>query len=379
MAGLFFCIYGCETAQRDEPKQDSPEVAVADEELAAAIEKEDAPDLEKVAPVVELVEKKVARFKPKAATLENQVRRFGLSVSQGDEEGQWILGDGTSMVLMTEGSRKAYLDGLMVFMNGPLVSKNGRVSLHPADLETFLRPAFGEPNERDILPSRLIVIDPGHGGSENGATNSEMGLLEKELTLDVSKRLESHLLERGYETALTRYDDRVVSLEERPNISNRLQAGLFVSIHFNASVNKNAKGLETFSLTSEGFVSTGGGQKLGPDARKWPGNDFDYLNAKLALAIQRGVLERLQRADRGMKKARFRVLKTLTSPGVLVECGFVSNGDEALLVRTPVYREKLALALADAIDEYVQEHAQSPEFTEESASKNGTPLLGETE
>ncbi len=359
LAGLFLLLLGCETTPKQETKADEPESENVEQPSVELTEPGDSDEeLTSDEDVVsEATKRPDSEAKAKTVTLRNQAAQYGLEVKRGNSDGEWLLSNGVSSLVLKEGSRKAYLDGRLIFMNGPLVSRKGRVYLHEADLETLLKPAFAKADETQVLRSRLVFIDPGHGGSEDGATNSELGLLEKELALDVSKRLEEHLGKMGYPTAMTRYDDRVVSLEDRPEIANRAEAGIFVSVHFNASLNKAAQGLETYSLTSEGFVSTGGSQVLGPDARKWPGNDFDFLNAKLGLTIQNGLLERLQRTDRGLKKARFRVLKTLDCPGVLVECGFVSNGSEALLVRTPVYREKLALALADAIGAFMQEYA----------------------
>ncbi len=370
IAGLFLCLYACKTTDPGSSgEQQSEEIS----ELSTSESLLEEPvDITTAEVAVELPPKVVRErpTEPEAKTLKKQAGLLGISIERGEGDDEWILRKGERSAVLREGSRKAYADGVMVFMNGPLVSKWGRVYLNDADVDTFLRPVFGDKKTGLKLRSRLIMIDPGHGGAEGGAANNEMGLLEKELTLDVSNRLAEHLASKGYATSMTRYDDRVVPLGDRPDIANRAEAGVFVSVHFNASLNKNAQGLETYTLTSEGFVSTGGSQVLGPDALKWPGNNFDFLNAELALAVQRGLLERLQRVDRGLKKARFRVLKTLDCPGILVECGFVSHGPEALLVRTPVYREKLAQALADAIDSYMIKYAPASLIDADGAGVN---------
>ena len=213
-----------------------------------------------------------------------------------------------------------------------------------------------------------IVIDPGHGGHDPGAKGK--GVSEAELVLDVALRLE-HLLEKvpGVEVILTRRTDEFIQLPERTAIANREGADLFLSIHANASVNAQAHGIETYFLNfannqsaaavaaRENAAST---QAMGglPDFVK-----AIALNNKLdesrdfALHVQRAMVERQKTSNRmlkdlGVKQAPFVVLIGANMPSVLAETGFVTNPQEAKLLKGNAYRQKIAESLFAAIRKY---------------------------
>jgi N-acetylmuramoyl-L-alanine amidase len=213
-----------------------------------------------------------------------------------------------------------------------------------------------------------IVIDPGHGGHDPGAKGK--GVSEAELVLDVALRLEK-LLEKvpGVEVILTRRTDEFIQLPERTAIANREGADLFLSIHANASVNAQAHGIETYFLNfannqsaaavaaRENAAST---QAMGglPDFVK-----AIALNNKLdesrdfALHVQRAMVERQKSSNRllkdlGVKQAPFVVLIGANMPSVLAETGFVTNPQEAKLLKGNAYRQKIAESLFTAIRKY---------------------------
>ena len=213
-----------------------------------------------------------------------------------------------------------------------------------------------------------IVIDPGHGGHDPGATGK--GVTEAELVLDVALRLET-LLQRvpGVEVILTRRTDDFIPLPERTAIANREGADLFLSIHANASTSGQAHGIETYFLNfannrsaaavaaRENAAST---QAMGglPDFVK-----AIALNNKLdesrdfALQVQRAMVERQRTAnkllkDLGVKQAPFVVLIGANMPSVLAEMGFVTNPAEAKLLKANAYRQKIAESLFNAIRKY---------------------------
>jgi len=285
-----------------------------------------------------------------------QAAARGATVSRVEgEPGLWLVAKGPRELLLREGSRQAVLDGKVLFLDRPFAKRRGVWALAESDERVALAAAFG--NIDLELPQPLVAIDPGHGGAERGAVNEALGLVEKELALEVAKRLAARLEARGFRIVLTRYDDRPVSLAERAEIANRAGAALFVSIHFNAADSPEAAGVETYLLKPAGEASTA--EEAPPPAEEavaWPGNAFDQANFLFALRLQQRMTDRLQRADRGVKKARFGVLKELRAPGALVECGFLTNRSEALLVGTPVYREKLARALAEGIESFYLEY-----------------------
>jgi N-acetylmuramoyl-L-alanine amidase len=213
-----------------------------------------------------------------------------------------------------------------------------------------------------------IVIDPGHGGYDPGA---EMrGLSESELTLDVALRLEK-LLEKqpGVDVVLTRRGNRYVPLDERTAIANRAAADLFLSIHANASADARARGIETYFLN---FASNSAAEALA--ARENAGSSRTMrelqdivtaiaLNNKIdesrdfASFVQGSMYDRLRRVNRqarnlGVKQAPFAVLIGATMPGILVEISFLTNRQEATLLRTPKYRDQIADALLNGVMKY---------------------------
>jgi N-acetylmuramoyl-L-alanine amidase len=213
-----------------------------------------------------------------------------------------------------------------------------------------------------------IVIDPGHGGHDPGAKGD--GLTEAELVLDVALRLEQMLLKLpGVEVVLTRRTDDFISLQERTTIANRESADLFLSIHANASEDGQARGVETYFLNFANNLSAAAvaarenaasGQAMGalPDFVKAIAlnNKLDE-SRELATSVQRSMIERLRPAnksvrDLGVKQAPFVVLIGAAMPSVLAEVSFVTNTQEAKLLRGAAYRQRIADALFLAIKKY---------------------------
>ncbi len=283
-------------------------------------------------------------------SLQEQAKFYGAKATRLAESKEWKLTKGDRTLLLKEDSRNASLDGVKVILDAPLKRVRGNWLLSESDQVVVLDFAFGA-SKAGGFGAGTIVIDPGHGGIHDGAKNEKVGVMEKNLALDVSTRLQAHLERHGFKVVLTRYDDRHVELKDRPAIANGLKADLFVSVHFNAAGNPEPMGLETYLFTPAGYPSSSA-TEVGEDAIPFPANARDQQNFELAFAIQKSLVSRLGREDRGVKKGRWAVLKTLNCPGVLVECGFVSNDDEALLVSTAGYRERVAQSLADAILAY---------------------------
>jgi N-acetylmuramoyl-L-alanine amidase len=213
-----------------------------------------------------------------------------------------------------------------------------------------------------------IVIDAGHGGHDPGAKGK--GITEAELVLDVALRLEK-LLQKvpGVEVILTRRTDEFIPLPERTAIANREGADLFLSIHANASASAQARGIETYFLNFANNLSAAAvaarenaasGQVMGalPDIVK-----AIALNNKLdesrdfAMQVQRAMFERLKTAnktirDLGVKQAPFVVLIGAAMPSVLAEISFVTNPQEAKLLKGNAYRQRIAESLLSAIRKY---------------------------
>ena len=212
-----------------------------------------------------------------------------------------------------------------------------------------------------------IVIDPGHGGHDPGARGR--GVTEAELVLDVSQRLQKLLENAGIEVILTRTTDEFVPLQERPAIANRENADLFLSIHANASPTGMARGIETYFLN---FANNPNAEQVA--ARENAASALSMgtlpdmvkaiaLNNKVdesrdfAGHVQHAMVERLRTSnktlkDLGVKQAPFIVLIGATMPSVLAEISFVTNPQEAKLLKSNPYRQKIAEALFNAIRKY---------------------------
>ncbi len=228
------------------------------------------------------------------------------------------------------------------------------------------------PEARGIAPPsespgiRTIVVDAGHGGSETGARGPG-GMLEKEVTLDVARKLQMALARRlGVKVILTRESDRQISLDERTAIANHNRADLFLSIHANASAVKDARGAETYflsyqatdedarTLAAEENKSAGDRSPAGSSNLKmvlWDLAQSQYLaeSSELAEMIQANLNELCRIESRGVKQAPFRVLMGATMPAVLVEIGFVTNSDEEKRLKDGAYRERIAEAIVDSV------------------------------
>lgn len=192
-----------------------------------------------------------------------------------------------------------------------------------------------------------IMIDMGHGGSDPGA----MGYFSKEknITLAFGRRVAKILRSCGFKVFMTRSGDVQIPLSMVGKLQQRSKSDLFVSIHVNSAANRKISGIETYCLTPSGAASSNGGKV---DKKVYPGNKFDANNFFLAWNIQRAMLRRTHAVDRGVKRARFAVLRDLNAPGVLIETGFISNRAEEILLNNRDYQEKLARAIAEGIISY---------------------------
>lgn len=180
---------------------------------------------------------------------------------------------------------------------------------------------------------KLIVIDPGHGGSDSGAAHN--GLTEKDLTLDISRRLRAILLARGWQVKMTRDADTDVfqpndsardELQARCDIANNAGARFFVSVHINSYTSDALNGTTTY------YYKSG--------------------DAPFAEAIHRRLAGSAGTADRGLRKEDFYVIRHTDMPSALIETAFLSNAGDAALLHSPAFLQRIAIAIADGIGDY---------------------------
>lgn len=234
----------------------------------------------------------------------------------------------------------------------------------------------GESSVEEFMPrGRVVVIDPGHGGHDPGAIGRR-GVKEKDVVLDIAKKLKK-ILETKYavKVFLTRDDDRYLELKERTDFANRHNADLFVSVHINASRDRRTKGIETWFLnipsseydkkvaarenaiseekmresqTELGFILTSLGRELKKEE-----------SIRLAHYVQNSLVNNMRTKykrridDHGVKYTLFYVLVGADMPAILIESGFISNPSEELLLKKATYRKDIAHSIAKGINTYL--------------------------
>jgi N-acetylmuramoyl-L-alanine amidase len=277
----------------------------------------------------------------------------GLTAAWVEPQKKLRLYDKDTRLELEADSRDFRLDGLRIFLGEPAVAFRRTIYVSRIDRERFLLPVLNPRAIPGAVPSlRTIVIDPGHGGKDDGTVNAKLKLREKTMALDVALRLEKLLKAAGYQVVLTRRKDTFIPLPLRPLQATKIKADLFISIHFNAIDNKAIAGTETYILTPQYQRSTSSDKRTPDDKQRCSGNADDHWNAVLGVAIHRSMIRSLQSFDRGLKRARFAVLRDLDCPGILLEGGYLSNEAEARKIGTAEWRQKLAQSIANGVADY---------------------------
>ena len=200
----------------------------------------------------------------------------------------------------------------------------------------------------NALPT--VVIDPGHGGNDEGT--QYFHLAEKDITLDVALRLEKTLQSFEIPVVLTRHDDHYVGLAERVALANKLDNAIFVSIHFNQSSSTAVGGVETF-YADEKIPLSEEWTWVGFFTRAEPAAALDN-GENLAASIQAALVMRMDATNRGIKSKSLYVTRHTKAPAALVEAGFISNLLENQLLRQEDYRQRLANSIAEGVMNYLR-------------------------
>lgn len=308
-------------------------------------------------------------------TLENVANFYDLTSGvqkvanqpEGIRNVKFSLEGARQQVEVTANTREVTINGVKHWLAFPAHrEESGTVLVSRLDLAKTFEPALRPQAIGALKPVKMVVLDPGHGGHDKGATN--IYGREKDYTLDVCQRAKKKLEARGLKVLMTRTTDVFIPLEKRPRSVNKLTEAIFVSVHFNSSSsNPLASGFEVFSITPRGAPSTDASQLTSRDLRNEPGNAMDTASIALATSIQHAMLGNIPAVDRGVKHQRFAVLRLAQAPAVLVEGGFVSSPSEGRLIAQAAWREKLAGAIVDGIVNYKQlaETKQPPKLLAE--------------
>jgi N-acetylmuramoyl-L-alanine amidase len=281
----------------------------------------------------------------------SQFRGFGpfQKITTGTTASFAVRSNNFSLVF-TSNSQIARCNGVEVHLGFKPQSIGGQLLINRLDLVKNIDPLLFEPAS-SAKHDRVVVIDPGHGGSNSGAKNVADARYEKVFTLDLALRLAPMLETNGWKVVLTRTKDVDVSLADRILIADQHHADLFVSLHFNSDApSESEAGLETYCVTPVGMSSTLTRDYEDDISERLPNNDHDAENIEYAFKVQRSILQAKLLADRGVRRARFMgVLRGQKRAAVLVECGYLSNPAEAKKIADPEFRQKLAEAIARAL------------------------------
>jgi N-acetylmuramoyl-L-alanine amidase len=230
---------------------------------------------------------------------------------------------------------------------------------------------YGAPEARG---RPIVVIDPGHGGRDPGATSVSGQVTEKELTLALGRELRDELVKRGrVRVAMTRDGDSYLGLDDRAAVARRLNAAMFVSLHIDSAPNPLARGATVYSLSdvaSDEEAARLAAYENGADQAAMSNGSVAALLSDLAMQGQMSASADLATRFVGKSAGRFElrpnphrfasfhVLRRSDAPAVLFEAGYISNADDEVLLRSPEQRSKIALALAQAIESEVATRAR---------------------
>ncbi|WP_197456731.1 N-acetylmuramoyl-L-alanine amidase family protein [Cephaloticoccus primus] len=300
--------------------------------------------------------------------------KFGLKAQRSPDGKKLTLQSPWTTIILERGSREIAHNTLRVFLGEAVREQRGHFLLSRIDAEKTLVPLLvpghglgagkgATAPQRETVPKlKTIVIDPGHGGADPGKVNARLGVNEKTMTLDTAKRLQSLLEVRGYRVLLTRTadvaldKDKNTDLRARAHFANSAQADLFISLHYNAVGGSEAtlqrvRGAEVYTLTPQYQHSSSDHERQDSKAAAiaLPGNAHDHWSMVIAHEVHRALVHNVGFVDRGLKRARFAVLREVDCPALLVEAGFLSHDEEARKIATPEYRQQIAEALATGI------------------------------
>src|SRR5437016_114284 len=285
-------------------------------------------------------------------SVDNISKFYGLAAEVVPVGGKTQLETVSSPLEFVRGSREVMINGARSWLCFPIIENDGRFLVSRTDLAKTIEPLLRPQRVPNAGKVETVVLDPGHGGHDKGAL-SRYGS-EKDFALDVARTLRPLLQAKGLRVIMTREGDYFVPLEVRAQIANAARNSIFVSIHFNATDrDPNATGFEIFSFTPRGAPSTSDGAVAPSSLSTQPGSAVDAQSMALSACIYHSMLGHIPEFDRGIKRARFAVLRLTKVPAVLGEGGFLTERGESQLIAKRDWRVKLAQAISAGVENYV--------------------------
>ena len=248
------------------------------------------------------------------------------------------------------GTREIYINNVKYILCFPVEQKGGRILISAMDVTKIIEPVMRPGLIKNAHAVRTVILDAGHGGHDSGAKGNRG--IEKEAALDIVLRAKRLLEQNGYTVRLTRSSDVFIPLEDRAAFANRFLNAVFVSVHLNKSGGGAASGIETFALAPRGVPSMDEENFSYSDLKLHPGHAQDAENIALATALHSSMLRHMRLTDRGIKRARFVVIRDIRIPGVLLEGGFMNHPLDGKLIASSAYRDAFARAILEGVDRY---------------------------
>ena len=262
--------------------------------------------------------------------------------------GEFQLTGGMRSLRGRANTKEFFINNLKFILSYPVIECDGHLCMSRMDLTKLVEPVMRPGKIKDAEKIDTIVLDPGHGGHDRGAVSSYGD--EKSFALDVVARARLLLMQNGFKVVLTRSTDTFIPLHDRVRIANAQKNALFISVHFNAG--GAGTGLETYTLSPRGVPSMAADGPSITDLTPCAGHQNDAENMALATAMHAAMVVRSRMWDRGIKRARFVVIRDITIPGVLVEGGFQTNANDARLIAMPAYRQQMATSIVQAVQNF---------------------------
>jgi N-acetylmuramoyl-L-alanine amidase len=284
-------------------------------------------------------------------TVENIAKFYGLPAEVTAPAGKIQIETVKHPLEFVRGSREVMINGARSWLCFPLIEQNGKFLVSRTDVAKTIEPLVRPHRVPNVGKVQTVVLDPGHGGHDKGAV-SRYGN-EKDFALDVARKLRPLLQAKGLRVVMTREGDYFVPLDVRAQIANAARNSIFVSIHFNATNDDpNATGFEIFSFTPRGAPSTSDNAVAPSSLSMQAGSLVDSQSLALSACIYHSLLGHIPEFDRGIKRARFAVLRQTKVPAVLIEGGFLTERGESQLIAKKDWRMKLAQAISVGIENY---------------------------
>ena len=276
---------------------------------------------------------------------------------RGDEV---VATNRAARLVFDKASRIVEFNGTDVALSFPVAADHGVLLVAQMDINTAIRPLLFPPRFTDAKRITTICLDPGHGGKDTG--NHTFWHSEKTYTLALALELRDQLQKAGFNVILTRNKDAFVELPDRPALANRRGADLFVSLHFNAiTTGKNeVEGPQTYCITPVGASSTDA-QGEGANFGATVANRCEDKSLLLAYQVQKSLVRNLGAKDRGVRRARFAVLRDAAMPAILIEGGYMSHPVESKKIYDAMYRRQMAQAIVIGILTYQRSVSPPPQ------------------